>query len=280
MKRALLVLLALPLLLAAKPKDETGAERETLHVVEPGETLAGIAKRAVVPRVLIIEANGLKPPYRVRAGQQLVIPRRRSHTVKRGETGFAIAYQYGIPWRAISTASGIDPADPVKVGQKLVIPTISAAPPPVADPDQPAANADADAKPGFGLSPAVAFVWPAPGKVLRSFKPRGVRGAHDGIDLAGEMGSAVRAAAAGKVVYAGNEPAKFGNLVIVQHGEDWFTAYAKLQKVTVKKGKRVKAGERVGLLGNTGETSRTELHFEVRRDGVPLDPLELLPGRE
>jgi len=73
-----------------------------------------------VPRVLIIEANGLKPPYALRAGQKLVIPRRRSHTVKEGETGFSIAMDYGVPWSAIAAANGLQLDSAVKAGQSLV----------------------------------------------------------------------------------------------------------------------------------------------------------------
>ena len=73
-------------------------------MVQEGETLMGIANRAKVPRVLIIEANGLKPPYTVRAGQKLAIPRTRRHKVTRGDTGFSISYDYAVPWKDIAVA--------------------------------------------------------------------------------------------------------------------------------------------------------------------------------
>ncbi|MFM6933344.1 MAG: peptidoglycan DD-metalloendopeptidase family protein [Novosphingobium sp.] len=257
---------------------ESDPASETVHVVKPGETLGGVAQRAVVPRVLIVEANGLKEPYALKAGQKLVIPRRRSHTVKAGETGFAIALQYGVPWDAIATANSIDPKKRVKAGTQLAIPTIANVPAP--PPGQAAAPGSLAAAPSLATAPnGLKFAWPAPGAVIRGYTPSG-RSAHTGIDLAGEMGSAVRAVAAGRVVYAGFEPTKFGNLVVIDHGKGWHTAYAKLQKVTVSKGDRAKAGERVGLLGDTGETKRTELHFEVRRYNLPVDPELLLPERD
>lgn len=279
MKRiaALALLIAAPL--GAAQAQESDPASETVHVVKPGETLGGVAQRAVVPRLLIIEANGLKPPYSLKAGQKLVIPRRRSHTVKAGETGFAIALQYGVPWSAIATANSIDPKKPLKAGTRLAIPTIANVPaPPPGPAAQPGAIAPA---PSLATAPiGIKFTWPAPGPVIRGYTPTGRKNAHTGIDLGGDMGSAVRAVAAGRVVYAGFEPRKFGNLVVIDHGKGWHSAYAKLQKVTVKKGDRARAGERVGLLGNTGETTRTELHFEVRRYNLPVDPELLLPERD
>ncbi|HEX4849129.1 MAG TPA: LysM peptidoglycan-binding domain-containing protein, partial [Novosphingobium sp.] len=130
--------LALALLAASPLLAEDDPKTATEYVVKSGETLGGIANRVEVPRVLIIEANGLKAPYTVRAGQKLVIPRRRSHTVQDGETGLSIALDYGVPWTAIAAASGIDPKKPIKPGQKLVIPTIAkgagSSPPPTPAP--------------------------------------------------------------------------------------------------------------------------------------------------
>ena len=273
----------------------TDPKSETRHKVRTGETLGGIAGRAEVPRILIIEANGLKPPYAVREGQVLVIPRRRSHTVKDGETGFAIAMDYGVSWSAIAVANGIDPKGRVRTGQELVIPTITKAPAP-----DPASTSDTDdddadeARPATSADKPVTlrFAWPAPGKVRRGFvlRAKGVSSSetraarsrtspHDGIDIAGAKGDPVRAAAPGLVWFAGKEPNLYGNVVIIDHGRGWFSAYAKLSKVTVKKGELVRSGERVGLIGNTGSTSTTELHFEIRRNTVPRDPESLLPKR-
>lgn len=255
--------------LAAETKPDPTAE--TQHRVRAGETLGGIAWRAEVPRILIIEANGLKAPYAVREGQVLIIPRRRAHKVKPGETGFAIAMDYGVPWGAIATANGLKPAARVRARQTLVIPTI-ARPPVAEDKDETAP-----------------FAWPAPGEVRRAFVPRtkghgssetrSTTSPHDGIDIAGKQGDPVRAAASGRVWFAGKEPNLYGNVVILDHGHGWMSAYAKLSRVTVRKGETVRGGERVGLIGNTGSTSTTELHFEVRHRTVPQDPLGLLPKR-
>lgn len=287
MKRLLLLALAPALLGAARPAPDAAPDpkQETSHTVVAGETLGGIAQRAEVPRILIIEANALKEPYLVREGQVLVIPRRRNHTVKPGETGFAIAMDYGVPWSAIAVANGLDPKTRVRSGQKLVIPTMSkVAAAEAADDDEtddragPAKPVPPKPVPQLGAAP-MRFVWPAPGKVRRGFVPRGASGSHDGIDLIGRKGDPVRAAAPGMVWFASKEPNLYGNVVILDHGKGWFSAYAKLSRITVMKGEQVRSGERIGLIGNTGSTATTELHFEIRRRTVPQDPLKILPER-
>lgn len=295
MRRLGLLVIAVALIGAGKPKadpkpdDGPDPTQETEHTVKAGETLGGIAQRVEVPRILIIEANGLKAPYAVRKGQVLIIPRRRARTVKPGETGFSIAYEEGIPWSAIATANGLSPKATVRTGQKLVLPTLSKPGIVEAAAPKPADTATAtDTKPTRSKAVAtvttadapVKFAWPAPGKVRRGFVGRGKPAAHDGIDVVGAKGSAVRAAAPGTVAFAGKEPKRYGNLVIVDHGKGWFSAYAKLSKVTVKKGEKVGAGERVGLIGNTGSTPETELHFEIRRKTIPQNPAGLLPSRD
>ncbi len=281
---ALALFAAVPLLAQSGDSDIKTA---TEYVVKPGETLGGIANRAEVPRVLIIEANGLKPPYALKAGQKLVIPRRRSHTVKEGETGLAIALDYGVPWSAIAAANGIDPKAPLKSGKKIAIPTLTkavtataAAPSPSPTPSPSASPSPAPTLPP-DTAKAPPFAWPIEGAILREFSARGGKKAfHDGIDVAGEKGKAVRAAAAGKVIFAGQGPKEYGLTVIVYHTGRWTTTYAFLDAITVKEGEKVKPGERLGKLGQTGLARQPTLHFEVRRNRVALDPVKYLPEGE
>lgn len=278
MKRTLLLLAALPLLAgAAKPKAAPDPKQATEYTVGKGETLGGIALKVEVPRVLIIEANAIKPPYTVKAGQVLVIPRRRTRTVKAGDTGFSIAYDTGVPWAQIATANGLDPKASVKPGQKLVIPTLAKPEKAAAVVKEAEQQGRAEAARALAAQAPVKFAWPLAGAVRRGFVARDLPGNHSGIDIPAEKGDAVRAAAPGKVVFAAAEPRLYGNLVILDHGKGWFSAYAKLARVTVKTGEKLKAGERLGLVGDTGSTPQTELHFEIRRKTVPLDPLLILP---
>jgi len=262
----------------------TAPEDETEHVVKAGETLGGVAARAKVPRVLIIEANHLKPPYEVHEGQHLMLPRTRHHTVKDGETGFAIAMRYGVPLSAIETANGLSHGKPLKTGQKLLIPTLlkpaeTAAAPDRAKPDEAPERAEpkSDSAKSDGETPGRPhFTWPVEGKVGRGYVARTKANHHDGIDIIADAGTAVRAATDGKVVFAGIEPQQFGNLVVIDGARPWQTVYGFLGKITVQRGQTVHAHERIGTVGHSGKAPRPELHFEIRKSDAPIDPQSLL----
>ncbi len=258
--------------LAKDTAPRTDPTAETLHVVQDGETLAGIANRAEVPRVLIIEANHLKMPYAVKAGQKLVIPRRVNHTVKPGETTFDIAMDAGVPWDQIAAANGLKPGAKIKPGQKLVIPTLAGNAAMIPSP-----TISTDPPNGLPDTVAPAFAWPLQGKVRRGFSmPVGTNPGHEGIDVLGAEGTAARASAAGKVIFAGQGPDEYGLTVIIYHSGRWTTTYSYLGKITVKEGDKVKAGERIGLVGHTGLASEPQLHFEIRRNKLALDPARYL----
>ena len=248
MKRLLALPLAALLLIAAGDP-----ATETEHVVTAGETLSGIAQRAKVPLVAIAEANGLSDPYRVRLGQKLVIPRQRSHTVKKGDTGFAIGFQYGVPFSQIALANGIKQDAVLKVGQKLIIPAMLTISPTMSTVTEPA------------------FRRPHDGAVILGWRRRADGTGHEGLDFRVKTGDMIRASAAGSVIFAGKAPERFGNLVVIDHGNGWHTAYGHLDRITVKKGDTIRKGERLGLGGQSGEATGPELHFEIRHDGQPID---------
>ncbi len=227
--------------------------KEVEHVVEPGETLGGVANRAGVPLVVIAEANGLSEPYVIKVGQTLTIPRQRVHMVKKGETGFGISYRYGLPFKQIAMANGIAEDATLRVGQKLIIPAMIKEPKPLSM-----------AEPVFRR--------PHDGDVLLGWRRRPDGGGHEGLDFKAQAGDMIRASASGTVIYADDEPDRFGKLVVIDHGNNWHTAYGHLSRVTVTKGESVRAGERVGLAGQSGVATEPELHFEIRKDGKPIDP--------
>ena len=128
------------------------------------------------------------------------------------------------------------------------------------------------------------FSWPVKGEVISSFGPKGPGQRNDGVDIAAVDGEAVRAAAAGEVVYAGHDVPALGNLVAVKHADGWVTIYANLQRITVHPRDRVGQGGQVGLAGASGAAARPQVHFEVRYapsaadKARPVDPQLVLPG--
>ena len=118
--------------------------------------------------------------------------------------------------------------------------------------------------------------WPARGKILQSFSSSS--GKNKGIDIAGKLGETVKAAASGSVVYAGSGLLGYGRLVIIKHNEQFLSAYAHNRVLTVKEGDKVKGGQKIAEIGSSGTTS-TKLHFEIRSNGKPVDPVRYLPRR-
>lgn len=120
----------------------------------------------------------------------------------------------------------------------------------------------------------VSWAWPAAGKVISGFSESGGKG----IDIAGKTGDPVTAAADGKVVYSGTGLRGYGQLVIVKHSDAYLTAYAHNHRILVKEGQTVTRGQKIAEMGNT-DADQVKLHFEVRKQGKPVDPLKYLPGR-
>jgi len=262
------------LLIAAsdQPNSQAGgpastAATEVEHLVASGETLSGIANRAGVAMAAIAAANGLSEPYIVKSGQTLVIPRQIIHTIEAGDTGFGIALRYGVPFTNIAIANQLKKPHILRIGQKLIIPAMVR---------QPLAKAGRSNDPA-GNKPY--FRYPHDGAILLGFTQRPDGGGHDGMDFAAKAGDMVRAASSGTVIFAGDEPSRFGRMVVIDHGHGWHSAYGHLARITANKGDVVKSGERVGIAGDAGGADQIELHFEIRRGHAPLDPAKFLPKR-
>ena len=130
------------------------------------------------------------------------------------------------------------------------------------------------------------FVWPVRGEMLSRFGAQGIGRRNDGLDVRSPAGTVVRAAAAGEVVYAGNQVPGFGNLVLVKHADGWVTAYAHLDRASVQMRQTVMQGQEIGSVGTSGGAPEPELHFEVRYAAAPtdkarpIDPLLVLPDHQ
>ena len=116
--------------------------------------------------------------------------------------------------------------------------------------------------------------WPSTGPVIRKYSAT----VHKGIDISGRLGDPVVSVAPGKVVYAGTGIVGFGELLIVKHNDTYLSAYGHNSQLLVREGQQVDAGQQIARKGNTG-TDTVKLHFEIRREGKPIDPIRILPPR-
>ena len=199
------------------------------------------------------------------------------HVVRPRETLSAIAWRYGLDYRSIARWNRIAPPYVIFPGQRLAL---RGAEVPMAR--APVARADSGSGTGRKRAaqaasapiPAGGWTWPAKGRLIGGFG-KGDRG---GIDIAGRRGQPVVAARDGRVVYTGSGLVGYGRLVIIKHAGRLLTAYAHNDRLLVKEGQTVRAGHQIAEMGSTG-AERVKLHFEVRRDGKPLNPLKYLRGR-
>jgi lipoprotein NlpD len=197
------------------------------------------------------------------------------HRVQRGETLYRIGAAYGVTCQELARANRLEHPDRLEVGQVLVVPRArKAVPVAVVTPER--AQDDRPTPPELPVGPSP-FVWPVPAGVLSSgFGPRGETH-HDGIDISAPEGTPVRAARAGRVLYA-DRLRGYGNLVIVEHDDGYATVYAHNRDNRTAVGARVRQGDVIAALGSTGKTSGPNLHFEIRKDNVARNPLFYLPS--
>jgi murein DD-endopeptidase MepM/ murein hydrolase activator NlpD len=204
-------------------------------------------------------------------------PPGRWYVVSEGETLADIAKTAGVPAEDILEINGLDRPDQVRPGKLLFVldgaANIARAAPAVV-----IANRSAAALAPSPASNAGRLRWPLEKPFVGS--PFGTRGGrpHEGIDLPAAIGTPVFAAAAGRVVYAGNGIRGYGNLIVLQHPGDLLTVYAHNSALLVTQGDEVQAGQKVALVGQTGHATGPHLHFEVRQGQIPRDPMTFFGG--
>lgn len=196
------------------------------------------------------------------------------HRVEPGETLYRIGQAYGVSHQALARANGIDDADRIEVGQVLVVPEAKrAVPVRVVTPER--ARGDRPAPPEVPPG-AVPFLWPVEGGRLASaFGPREASH-HDGIDISAPVGTPVRAARDGRVLYS-DTLRGYGNLIILEHDGGYATVYAHNRENRADLGDVVRQGEQIASVGETGKTSGPNLHFEIRKDNVARNPIYFFP---
>ena len=256
----------------------------TTVVAGRGDTVYALSRRHRVPVRAIIEANRLAPPYHLKTGQRVALPRGRQHTVKRGEIFYGIALKYRVSPHAMARANGLKPPYDIQIGRVLVLPGAKALAPKLRNNTKVAVIKRLPRRPppkAVPQPPAVSnsgFIWPVQGRVVSGFgfKAKGLR--NDGINISAARGTPVKATENGVVVYAGNELRGFGNLLLIKHANGWVSAYAHNDTVLAKRGDRVAKGQQVATVGSTGSVKNPQLHFEMRRGRTAKDPRKYLRG--
>jgi lipoprotein NlpD len=274
----------------ATPAPEVPADKPVAtHVVKRGETLVSIALQHGLDYRELAAWNNVTNPNRIETGQVLVLAAPAGMPALAAPVTTPLA-QVGPPIEARplanAPASKVEPrATKVPFSERALAqmnaadasgfpvgaaPTAEAAPPtppavvpaPATEPEKSAGTDNED----------VDWMWPAKGKVLVAFTE-----AAKGMDIAGRKGAPVLAAAGGRVVYAGAGLRGYGKLVIIKHNNTWLSAYAHNENILVKEQQDVKKGQKIAEMGSS-DTDHVKLHFEVRRQGKPVDPAKILPA--
>ncbi len=288
---------------AAPASNRSGAHS---HHVERGDTLYSIAFRNGLDYRDLATWNRIAPPYTIYVGQVLRLAAPAAATTLRhaaptapGAPGAEVARVTGAaaapaptrpqpaPFEAPQATPAAPPAEatptiaatPPATAGVAAAPAPSASAPSAPAPSAPAPSAPAPSTPAAAATATVGEVswrWPAGGVLVGSFAAGDPT--RQGIDLAGKAGDPVRAAAAGSVVYSGNGLVGYGELIIIKHNASFLSAYGHNRKRMVREGEQVQAGQVIAEMGSSS-ASRDSLHFEIRRNGKPVNPLDYLPRR-
>ena len=239
-----------------------------VYRVKRGDTLARIAQHHHCSVRQLQAWNGLKPSSRLKLG--LVLHVASPETVRAVNSANAAANAAAAAAKAAAASA---PAVPLAAQQAPAATTSQAtAQSATPSPAPSAAEAREVAQQTSRHANGVSLAWPAGGRVVEAFQPGETRG----IEIGGKAGDPVRAAADGKVMYAGTGLNSYGSLIIVQHNKDFLTAYSHNRKLLVKIGDIVRQGQQIAEMGDENN-SRVSVGFELRRDGKPIDPMPYLP---
>jgi murein DD-endopeptidase MepM/ murein hydrolase activator NlpD len=217
------------------------------YVLKNGESLYGLALRHRVGLDELKRVNGITDPTKVWAGTAVFVPAESAPAISHAPQAQP---QGGVP-RVVQVPR-----------------VINAAP-------EPAQATPTPAQPSAGGA-AAKFRWPVRGRVISTFGKRPDGSHNDGVNVAVPQGTEITAAAAGKVAYAGNELKGYGNLVLIRHDDGWVSAYAHADQILVRPNDEVRRGQVIARAGKTGAVDQPQLHFELRRDSRPVDPMPYL----
>lgn len=212
------------------------------------------------------------------------------YTVERGDTLYSVAWHYGLDYQDLAKWNQLNDDYHLRVGQRLRLrlpspqaPAVAAKPVQVAavkpavatnKPTKVPAKPKTPARMSKPLPPVSRWAWPTQGTLVGTYG----QNQNKGVNIAGRLGQPVLAAAAGEVVYSGSGLPGYGKLIIIKHDAKYLSAYAHNDQLLVKEGDRVKLGAHIADMGSSGAT-RVMLHFEIRVNGKPVNPLTVLPKR-
>lgn len=211
------------------------------------------------------------------SSQPAAVPSSGTHVVQPGQNLFKIAWRYGLDWRDLAAWNGLGDGSRIYPGQEIRL-----SPPAQGKSSSRAASGSGSrassprATPPRVVPPPAGWRWPVDGKLLWKFGQS--RRNPTGIGIGGPEGAEVRAAAGGTVVYSGGGLIGYGQLIILKHNDSYLSAYGHNRALRVREGDNVKAGQVIALMGR-GPGDQPLLHFEIRRQGKPVDPLRYLPAR-
>lgn len=235
-----------------------------VHVVTANETPSEIAQTYKVSLSTLLSFNDIQDVQGLAIGQELKIPPFDAilYKVRRGDMLGSIAYRHDVSVNYLVDANQLED-HLIYPGQVLVIPE--------------AQLSDFD----LALRKREAFVWPTRGRLSSLFggRPDPFTGRwrnHNGLDIANATGTLIAAAMSGRVVQVGNSPMGYGKYVLVDHGNGFQTLYAHMNTINVRKGERVNRNQKLGLMGNTGRSTGSHLHFTIYLRGVPVNPQNYL----
>jgi lipoprotein NlpD len=258
------------------------------HVVRRGETLYAISRMYGVPVQQLVAWNNLSRPEQIEVGQLLRVATPEAVAEPLAPPGIQVEAA-ALPEVKYEPRGGkqawseeawarLQPQAAINVAGEVPSATISRPEFSTLEANTPRANAPGANAPGAS-APEV-WMWPVRGAIISRFdEATGGDGKvrNKGIDIAGTPGTPILAAADGKVAYANNALRGLGNMVIIKHNDEYLTAYAHNRVILVQVGDTVKRGQKIAELGSS-DTDRPKLHFELRKQGTPIDPLKYLPG--
>ncbi len=261
---------------APLPPGAENAGQPGFYTVRPGDTLIRIGLETGQSWRDIAAWNGITNPDRIEVGQVLRVAPPETTVAARpvAAAPVAAAPAGAAPAQSAAGTTAAPVATPSVQGRALTDPTPPAAAPEPARAAPGTAAAAAAPAPAAAAADTISLIWPAAGPVIDAFD----ESRNKGIGIGGRAGDPVLAAAAGRVVYAGAGLRGYGNLVIIKHNNTFLTAYAHNQALLVREDQVVRQGQRIADMGSS-DADRVKLHFEVRRQGRPVDPATFLPRR-